>query len=148
MVTGSGDLFGGGVVRISPNLKKQRAGLHTITAEVGTVSLPVSSARPEGATSSQPRASDRRERHPGLGQQHQRGAPGGGKSRGRSSSVVAFAPSGGVSETLRPNPGCRSLRSLALGCGLATPSGFCLNPCFHWTDTKPIRTNRPNNSAD
>ena len=30
-------------------------------------------------------------------------------------SVMAFAPSGGVSETPLPNPGCRSLRSLTLG---------------------------------
>ena len=44
-------------------------------------------------------------------------------------SVIAFAPSGGVSETHLPNPGCRSLRSLALGWGLATPSGFSLNAC-------------------
>ena len=29
--------------------------------------------------------------------------------------AAAFAPSGGVSDLMRPNPGCRSLRSLALG---------------------------------
>ena len=44
-------------------------------------------------------------------------------------SVIAFAPSGGVSDRMRPNPGCRSLRSLALGWGLFTPSGCSLNAC-------------------
>ena len=42
-------------------------------------------------------------------------------------SVIAFAPSGGVSETHLPNPGCRSLRSLALGWELVAPSGRALN---------------------
>ena len=43
--------------------------------------------------------------------------------------ATAFAPSGGVSDRMRPNPGCRSLRSLALGWGLITPSGCSLNAC-------------------
>ena len=43
--------------------------------------------------------------------------------------AAAFAPSGGVSDRMRPNPGCRSLRSLALGWGLITPSGCSLNAC-------------------
>ena len=42
-------------------------------------------------------------------------------------SVAAFAPSGGVSSALLPNPGCRSLRSLALGWELVAPSGRTLN---------------------
>ena len=143
-------------------------------------------ARPEGATSSQPRASERSEQHPGLGWRVSDTPPEGAKAatetfksnerdvqlhrvgvqieRTRYSnrtngafiyagwafksnerdvhlrrvgvqierqfaSVIAFAPSGGVSETHLPNPGCRSLRSLALGWGLATPSGFSLNAC-------------------
>ena len=43
--------------------------------------------------------------------------------------ATAFAASGGVSDRMRPNPGCRSLRSLALGWGLITPSGCSLNAC-------------------
>ncbi len=150
-------------------------------------------ARPRGATSPQPRASERSERHPGLGWRVSDTPPEGAKAAtetfksnerdvhlrrfgvqiertGRSftpvwrsnrtngafiyaglafksnerdvhlcrvgvqierqfASVIAFAPSGGVSETHLPNPGCRSLRSLALGWGLATPSGFSLNAC-------------------
>ena len=44
-------------------------------------------------------------------------------------SIVAFAPSGGVSDRIGPNPGCRSLRSLALGWELVAPSGRALNAC-------------------
>ena len=54
-------------------------------------------------------------------------APGGGKSHGRNASVVAFAPFGGASEIRPRNPGCRSLRSLALGWELVAPSGRALN---------------------
>ena len=43
--------------------------------------------------------------------------------------VTAFAPSGGVSLAALPNPGCRSLRSLALGWELIAPSGRALNAC-------------------
>ena len=43
--------------------------------------------------------------------------------------AAAFAPSGGVSDRIRHNPGCRSLRSLALGWELITPSGCSLNAC-------------------
>ena len=42
-------------------------------------------------------------------------------------SVMAFAPSGGVSDRIWPNPGCRSLRSLALGWELVAPPGRALN---------------------
>ena len=73
-------------------------------------------------------------------------APGGGKSSNRGvqierqiSSVIAFAPSGGVSETHLPNPGCRSLRSLALGWELVAPSGRALNAC-HTRKTPSGRT--------
>ena len=41
--------------------------------------------------------------------------------------ATAFAASGGVSDRMRPNPGCRSLRSLALGWELVYPSGRTLN---------------------
>ena len=41
--------------------------------------------------------------------------------------AAAFAPSGGVSDRIWPNPGCRSLRSLALGWELVAPSGRALN---------------------
>ena len=112
-------------------------------------------ARPEGATSSQPRASERSERHPGLGRRVSDTPPEGAKAATGgicrhnfpppspaspspspafnaaipriSSSVIAFAPSVGVSETHLPNPGCRSLRSLALGWELVAPSGRALN---------------------
>ena len=89
-------------------------------------------ARPEGATSSQPRASERSERHPGLGRRVSDTPPKGAKAtieafnHADNPPVTAFAPSGGVSERILPNPGCRSLRSLALGWELATPSGFCV----------------------
>ena len=43
--------------------------------------------------------------------------------------ATAFAPSGGVSDRIWPNPGCRSLRSLALGWELVAPSGRALNAC-------------------
>ena len=43
--------------------------------------------------------------------------------------AAAFAPSGGVSDRIRHNPGCHSLRSLALGWELITPSGCSLNAC-------------------
>ena len=106
--------------------------------------------RPEGATSSQPRASERSERHPGLGWRVSDTPPEGAKAatemfksnerdvhlrrlgvqiERQISSVIAFAPSGGVSETHLPNPGCRSLRSLALGWELVAPSGRTLNAC-------------------
>ena len=78
---------------------------------------------PEGVASSQPRASDRSDATPWVGTKRKRGAPGGGKSNDRSLPVAAFAPSGGVSWMYRPNPGCRSLRSLALGWELVAPSG-------------------------
>ena len=70
--------------------------------------------------------------------------PGGGKSHGRSAPVAAFAPSGGVSEPSLPNPGCRSLRSLALGWELATPSGFCVErlPSFARNGRLPWRRSK------
>ena len=55
---------------------------------------------------------------------------GGGKLCRQIPPVAAFAPSGGVSETLLPNPGCRSLRSLALGWELVAPSGRALNAWY------------------
>ena len=58
-------------------------------------------------------------------------------SAGLNAPVTAFAPSGGVSSPPRPNPGCRSLRSLALGCGLTTPSGFSLNACLPYDQQTP-----------
>ena len=101
-------------------------------------------ARPEGAMSSQPRASERSERHPGLGRAANDTPPEGAKavtgrislgrlnvpagvftsaSAGLNASVVAFAPSGGVSERILRNPGCRFAALACPGLGACCPSG-------------------------
>ena len=82
--------------------------------------------RPEGATSPQPRASERSEATPWVWTENRRYAPGGGKSHDRSPSVAAFAPSGGVSRMYRPNPGCRIASLACPGLGAHCPFGACV----------------------
>ena len=95
-------------------------------------------AAPQRGNSPQPGASDRRERHPGLSR-HPALSPQRGKSlcesvRDRTNySVIKrmhwlqslLLPLWGDKAGCRGTPGCRSLRSLALGWVLTTPSGFC-----------------------
>ena len=111
-------------------------------------------ARPEGATSSQPRASERSERHPGLGRRVSDTPPEGAKAatggifrhnfpppsphprrhRRISSSVIAFAPSGGVSLSPLPNPGCRVASLAYPGLGARCPFGARVERMTHaWT---------------
>ena len=80
-------------------------------------------ARPEGATSSQPRASERSERHPGLGRRVSDTPPEGAKATTEELLPRLLPPPGAPRWCCWPNPGCRSLRSLALGCELVAPSG-------------------------
>ena len=82
-------------------------------------------------------------RHPGLSPDAD-DTPRRGKSSGRGANPIVQSPLSlllplrGVSENLRLNPGCRSLRSLALGWKLVAPSGRSLNagnctPCYTLT---------------
>ena len=79
--------------------------------------------RPEGATSFQPRASERSDATPWVRTIHPRYAPGGGKSSDRKASVIAFAPSGGASFALCANPGCRVASLACPGLGAYNPFG-------------------------
>ena len=77
--------------------------------------------------SSQPRASERSERHPGLSEAFQT-RPEGAKAA-TETFLPLLLPLRGDSFVLLANPGCRSLRSLALGWELIAPSGRALYAC-------------------
>ncbi len=83
---------------------------------------------PKGVQAPSPGQSDRRERHPGSDEAHTI-RPEGAKAMAEVL-LSLLLPLRGAFIMLRANPGCRSLRSLALGWKLIAPSGRALNAFF------------------
>ena len=93
-------LFGGGVVRISPNLKKTTRGFahnHSGSRDCFITRIVRAPRRGNELTAQGKRA---KRAAPWVGPKGFRYAPGGGKSNDRRTSATAFAPSGGASLVL------------------------------------------------
>ena len=99
-----------------------------------------STKTPKGLQAPSPGQAERSDATPWVKPRRRRYAPKGQKQRQRCNPIVQsplslLLPLRGASENLRLNPGCRSLRSLALGWKLVAPSGRSLNagnctPCY------------------
>ena len=94
---------------------------------------------PKGVQAPSPGQSDRRERHPGSDETHAI-RPEGAKAM-TEVLLSLLLPLRGAFIMLRANPGCRSLRSLALGWKLIAPSGRALN-AFSSDETECQRQTR------